>query len=59
MLVLNNGGGDTGGPDCGLYVSFDLSASATELEGKQGINLLIPTRENGNKELKIDLPEEK
>lgn len=59
VVVLHNDGGDTGGPDGGSYVSFDLSAIATELEGKQGINLLIPTRENGNKELKIDLPEEK
>ena len=59
VVVLHNDGGDTGGPDCGFYVSFDLSGIATELEGKQGINLLIPTRENGNKELKIDLPEEK
>lgn len=32
---------------------------AAELEGKKGINLLLPTRENGDKEIKLDLPQEK
>ena len=59
VVVLHDAGDDTGGPDCGYYVSFDLSGIAAELEGKKGINLLIPTRENGNQELKLDLPQEK
>ena len=53
VVVLHNDGGDTEGPDGGSYVSFDLSAIASELEGKEGINLLIPTRENGNREIKL------
>lgn len=59
VVVLHNDGGDVQGPDCGYYISFDLTPLAAELEGKRGINLLIPTRENGNRELKIDLPVEK
>lgn len=39
-------------------MSFDVTPLAAELEGKTGINLLIPTRENGNMELKLDLPRE-
>lgn len=53
VVVLHDDQDDQGGPDCGSYVSFDLSAIASELEGKQGINLLIPTRENGNREIKL------
>ena len=48
-----------GGYDCGFYVSFDLTDIAAELEGMKGINLLLPTRENGDKEIKLDLPQEK
>ncbi len=59
VVVLHNDGDDTRGPDCGFYISFDLTPLAAELEGKKGINLLIPTRENGNRELKLNLPEEK
>lgn len=59
VVVLHDDGGDTRGPDCGFYISFDLTPLAAELEGKKGINLLIPTRENGNRELKLNLPEEK
>ncbi len=58
VVVLHDDGDDTGGPDRGFYISFDLSGIASELEGKKGINLLIPTRENGNQELKLDLPGE-
>lgn len=58
VVVLHDDGGDARGYDRGYYVSFDLTPLAAELEGKTGINLLIPTRENGNMELKLDLPRE-
>ena len=57
-VVLHDDGGDARGYDRGYYVSFDVTPLAAELEGKTGINLLIPTRENGNMELKLDLPRE-
>lgn len=62
VVVRHDSGGDTGGYDSGFYVSFDLTEIAAELEGMKGINLLLPTRENGDKELKLDfndLPQEK
>ena len=58
VVVLHDDGGDARGYDRGYYVSFDVTPLAAELEGKTGINLLIPTRENGNMELKLDLPRE-
>ena len=58
MVVLHDDGGGLRGYDSGSYVSFDLTPLATELDGKKGINLLLPTRDNGNKELKLDLPQE-
>ena len=59
VVVLHDDGDDARGADYGFYVSFDLTPLSAELEGKKGINLLIPTRENGNQELKLDLPQEK
>lgn len=59
VVVRHDAGGDTGGYDNGFYVSFDLTDIAAELEGMKGINLLLPTRENGDKEIKLDLPQEK
>lgn len=59
VVVVHDDGDDAHGTDYGFYVSFDLTPLAAELEGKKGINLLIPTRENGNQELKFDLPQEK
>lgn len=53
VVVLHDDQDDQGGPDCGFYISFDLTPLAAELEGKEGINLLIPTRENGNREIKL------
>lgn len=53
VVVLHDDQDDQGGPDCGFYISFDLTPLAAELEGKEGINLLIPTRENGNQEIKL------
>lgn len=53
VVVLHDDHDDQGGPDCGYYISFDLTPLAAELEGKEGINLLIPTRENGNQEIKL------
>ena len=58
VVVLHDDGGDARGYDRGYYVSFDVTPLAAELEGKTGINLLLPTRENGNMELKLDLPRE-
>ena len=59
VVVRHDAGGDAGGYDCGFYVSFDLTDIAAELEGMKGINLLLPPRENGDKEIKLDLPQEK
>ena len=59
VVVRHDAGDDAGGYDSGFYVSFDLTDIAAELEGKKGINLLLPTRENGDKEIKLDLPQEK
>lgn len=59
VVVRHDAGGDTNGYDTGFYISFDLTALAGELEGKKGINLLLPTRDNGDKEIKLDLPKEK
>ena len=62
VVVRHDAGGDTGGYDNGFYISFDLTDIADKLEGMKGLNLLLPTRENGDKELKIDfkdLPQEK
>ena len=58
VVVLHDDGNDSRGYDSGSYVSFDLTPLAAELDGKKGINLLLPTRDNGNKELKLDLPQE-
>ena len=58
VVVLHDDGDDSRGYDSGSYVSFDLTPLAAELDGKKGINLLLPTRDNGNKELKLDLPQE-
>lgn len=57
VVVRHDAGGDAGGYDCGFYVSFDLTDIAAELEGMKGINLLLPTRENGengDKEIKLE-----
>ena len=59
VVVRHDAGDDAGGYDSGFYVSFDLTDIAAELEGMKGINLLLPTRENGDKEIKLDLPQEK
>ncbi len=59
VVVRHDAGGDAGGYDSGFYVSFDLTDIAAELEGMKGINLLLPTRDNGDKEIKLDLPQEK
>ena len=59
VVVRHDAGDDAGGYDSGFYVSFDLTDIAAELESKKGINLLLPTRENGDKEIKLDLPQEK
>ncbi len=58
VVVLHDDGDDSRGYDYGYYVSFDLTPIAAELEGRKGINLLLPTRDNGNQELKLDLPQE-
>ena len=57
VVVRHDAGGDAGGYDCGFYVSFDLTDIAAELEGMKGINLLLPTRENGDKEIKLEFDE--
>lgn len=54
VVLLHDDGGDQGGPDGGSYVSFDLTPLAAELEGMRGINLLLPTRDNGNREIKLN-----
>ena len=59
LELRHSAGGDTQGYTHGFYLSFDLTPLAEQLEGKKGVILHIETRENGPRNVKLDLPQEK